>query len=233
MIDKRRTAAAACVTVRSAAGLMPHFQRPFLKFVYEKPSTHKRVSAKTDEADGQRLDGTDTAVAAWRDAIVCVPVLAQSLSIELWNSHAHHDVYLGHARIHLDTDGPPEVGPMWVAVNQAVYEGVHIKRPVNLEVIVTYMDSSAVFPSQAPPSTSELHSVVHPSFQFKIPAREIDWSTIAATNVSEIFFLVTNGNVDALLAHQDDVLYGNTLASLGTSIIAAIIHDVSRLVTVV
>ncbi|RHZ33129.1 hypothetical protein DYB37_004791 [Aphanomyces astaci] len=52
---------------------MPHFQRPFLKFVYEKPSTHKRVSAKTDEADAQRLDGTDTAVAAWRDAIVCVP----------------------------------------------------------------------------------------------------------------------------------------------------------------
>ncbi|RHY45376.1 hypothetical protein DYB30_000841 [Aphanomyces astaci] len=54
---------------------MPHFQRPFLKFVYEKPSTHKRVSAKTDEADAQRLDGTDTAVAAWRDAIGNVDAL--------------------------------------------------------------------------------------------------------------------------------------------------------------
>ncbi|KAF0693310.1 Aste57867_15714 [Aphanomyces stellatus] len=220
----------ACVAVRAAAGLAPQYRRPFLKFIYEKPSTEKRVSAKSQEADVLGLDGADTLVASWHDAVVCVPTKASPLTVELWNAFAQHDLFLGNADVNLETSPSSvgasvpclslvslqcpssiviEIGPSWVVVATAPYDGVR-NRPVNLEIVISYIQTNPLF---VPPDTDTTFktSVADPTFQFKIPAKTIDWSRVAATNVAEIFLL---GNADALLELQDDVLFGDTLASL-------------------
>ncbi|KAG9402587.1 hypothetical protein AC1031_007197 [Aphanomyces cochlioides] len=208
-MDARRTT--ACVTVRSASGLSAVYQNPFLKFIYEKPSSGKRISSKSPVGEVIQVSGTNTSLATWSEAIVCVPKEVSPLNIELWNAFPQHDIYLGVVDIPLMSHEPTEIGPSWLAVNSASYCGVRYL-PVNLEVIITYTQSIQSFPTSTTKS-----SVIDPTFQFKVPSRDINWSRIAAANIQEIFFM---GNVDKLSEFHEDILYGNTLSSLGkTSIL--------------
>ncbi|KAH9129329.1 hypothetical protein AeMF1_000615 [Aphanomyces euteiches] len=202
-MDARRTT--ACVTVRSASGLSTVYRNPFLKFTYEKPSSGKRISSKSPVGEVIHVSGTNTSLATWSEAIVCVPKEASPLNIELWNAFPQHDIYLGVVDIPLTSNEPTEIGPSWFAVNSASYCGVRYL-PINLEVIITYTQSVQSFPTSTTKS-----SVIDPTFQFKVPSRDIDWSRIAAANIQEIFFM---GNVDKLSEFHEDILYGNTLSSL-------------------
>ncbi|KDO27398.1 hypothetical protein SPRG_06985 [Saprolegnia parasitica CBS 223.65] len=192
----------ACVSVRAATGLPPYCRHVMLHFVYEH-TTSKRVLTKSPPAT-VRQHG----MAIWTDATACVPTTSPCVTIELWHAHQDHDLFLGCVDVALTKSPPtPEVGPIWVMVHAARYEGVPT-RGMSLEVVVSYVQASNLRrtkPVEAAPS------VVDPAFRFRVPHLDINWADVVSTNVHEIFFL---GTTEPLLALQSTVLYGNTLATL-------------------
>ncbi|OQR80699.1 hypothetical protein ACHHYP_17290 [Achlya hypogyna] len=199
----------ACVSVRAASGLPPYCRQVFLQFVYEL-SSGKRVSSKCPPADTS--SGPSTVLACWKDIAVCVPTTNPFVSVEVWHAHSSHDLFLGCANIALAKDSStPEMGPVWVGVNAARYEGVHTPA-MSLEVVVTYIQSSPLYRTKDAP---EVPSIADPAFRFRVPYLDINWADVVATNVSEIFFL---GTTDRLEELKSTVLYGNTCAMLDVAI---------------